>query len=106
MYFIHLEKEDDSSPLSLEQWISIIKKDPEMIYSNIVSYVSPFGENITKSGGFYGIWRPKNEPNIEVVFTYHDGVISAIYDSKILRKLQEISEKIDGFVYGDNEEEY
>lgn len=106
MYFIHSEREDYANPLTVEQWKALVESDPEMIYTNTVRYSSPFGEEVVKSGGFYGIWTPKEYPELKIVFSMEDGVISVIYDSRILRKLYELSNKIEGFVYGDMGEEY
>jgi hypothetical protein len=106
MYFIHSQREDEGNPITAQEWESLVKSDPEMEFSNTVNYLSPLGENITKSGGFYGIWTSKEYPTIQIVFSFENETISVIFDSKTLKKLQEISNKLGGYVYGDIGEEY
>ena len=101
MYFIHLSKDPIYSP----QFKKLIAEDSELTYSNTVTYQSPTGEDVTKSGGHYALWLPAFGAHKPIYFWYEENTIHTIYDTKTLKKFHELSAQIDGIVEGDMGEE-
>jgi hypothetical protein len=106
MYFIHLSKDPIHSSLTLKQFKQLVLEDDELTYTNKVTYQSPYGEQITKSGGHYALWNPTKDKKVSIYFWYEDNAVHAIYDTKTLEKFHKLSSQIDGIVEGDLGEEY
>lgn len=104
MYFIHAQREDQDNPITLDEWKAFLDQDPDMHYTNTVTYTSPFGEQVTKGGGHYGIWQ-KDGKDVAFWFDETDGIVSVVYDSTTLSKLHQISNYFNGYVCGDMGEE-
>jgi hypothetical protein len=92
MYQVFLERENlgdgGYQPISLDEWIKVLKTDPDLEYTNNV-----------KPGKYYAKWANSCD---QIWFKFEAGIIYTYNCAAAMQKLREFSIKLKGQIYGEN----
>lgn len=95
--------ESEDNPISLDEWINIIEKDPDLTLTNSLSLETPFGKLEIKGEGM-ALWSYSEG---EVCFSHLSGKICVENDDEeVIRKLKQLARQLNAKVLGDEGEEY
>ena len=110
-YNLHIERRTSSgedSPISREDWLSYLDRDPEFRQIDGVEGTNPkTGATIRVSGDLMAAWTAVGEPGPP--FNYFEGRISVPFrgrDDALIKKMKEVAAALGARVVGDEGEEY
>jgi hypothetical protein len=113
-YDVHITRIDDwtkaeSKPIRLEEWIAVVRDDPEMHLDGFAEAETPGGLLRYESKGL-AVWTAYSGHQVDGNKAWFDhrrgAVIVKNPDEEILRKMKEIAKKLKAKVIGDEGEEY
>lgn len=102
--------EDPAAAISLQEWIELVKNDPEMRLDNEATATTTGGDTITVDSEGLSVWTAYSRDGVRgnhAWFAYHGGNICVKNpDAEIIRKMQSIAVLLDAKVMGDEGELY
>jgi hypothetical protein len=114
-YDVHITRaahwtESSERPITLEEWLSLVKADPEFNLQGQAEATTPQGDVVRYENEGLAVWiaYPKaGEGGNQAWFDFQDGeVIVKNPDEEILRKMRAVARALGGHVQGDDGEAY
>jgi len=106
-YAIHISRAH--SPISAEEWQSLVKSDPLMRWESNFTVRNPRSGELIQVPGSYGVWARKDAADRlhEVWFSYSRGRISVTDpESDVISRMKEIARQLGAELRGDDGEGY
>lgn len=116
-YDVHITRADqwtdsENCPISLDEWLGHVARDPEMRLDNVATVSSPQGDIIRYENEGLAVWTAHSQCGIggdmaAVWFDYREGrIVVKNPDEEILGKIRQIARTLHARVQGDEGEYY
>ena len=114
-YDVHITRkinwsEEAGPDISLDEWVTYVKGDPEMRLDGFAEVANKKGEMLRLESPGLSVWLPYSGHGIEggmAWFSYHQGnIVVKNPDEEILRKMWQIAQAFSAQVQGDEGETY
>ena len=113
-YDVHITRaahwaKSESAPIALDEWLAIVRSDPEMRLDGVAEAPTPSGPLRYENSGL-AVWTGYSEHGIDGTSVYFDYRLGKIVvkgpNEEILVKMKQLAERLHARVFGDEGEEY
>jgi hypothetical protein len=114
-YDVHITRANEwfnsaSTPITLEEWLTLVERDPEMRHDGFAEATTPKGETLRVEAEGLCVWTAYSGHGVNgnmAWFSWFDGNVSVKNpDSEILQKMRRLAQQLGARVVGDEGEHY